>query len=129
MKARGIKTGAMAAHCGVTVGAVSNWFATGRISKTNLVKAAAMLDVSVEDLIAGTVGERGQDVPEPSSETARWQQTARNLAQASGPMKMTPAAFLQLVDSIHSQNLRQNDTGGQTELVRQLLDLVLKQDS
>jgi len=55
MREREITTKEMAAHCEVSPGAVSNWFATGRISKENLVQVAAVLKVKVEDLIAGTV--------------------------------------------------------------------------
>jgi transcriptional regulator with XRE-family HTH domain len=63
MLERGISNTAMAAHCGVTPGAVSNWFASGRISKVNLVLACRLLDVDVEALIEGEVGERNTHTP------------------------------------------------------------------
>lgn len=63
MRARGVTTAAMAKHCGVTAGAVSNWFATGRISKENLVAVCRKLDVPVADLISGTIGARGTPAP------------------------------------------------------------------
>lgn len=58
MKERGVSPASMATHCGVTRGAVSNWFSTGRITKENLVKAANLLQVTVEALVAGDLGER-----------------------------------------------------------------------
>lgn len=58
MKERGVSPASMATHCGVTRGAVSNWFSTGRITKENLVKAANLLKVTVEALVAGDLGER-----------------------------------------------------------------------
>ena len=53
MKDRGVSTKKMADHCGISPGAVSNWFSTGRISKENLVKAAAVLNVTMSELITG----------------------------------------------------------------------------
>lgn len=52
MKDKGVSPQVMAAHCEVTPGAVSNWFSTGRISKPNLAKAAALLQVSADELIS-----------------------------------------------------------------------------
>lgn len=52
MRAKDISTQAMAAYCGVTAGAVSNWFSTGRISKENLAKAAARLGTDMEALMS-----------------------------------------------------------------------------
>jgi transcriptional regulator with XRE-family HTH domain len=63
MKAAGITTDVMAKHCGVTKGAVSNWFSTGTISKPNLAKAAKLLQVDLTELIEGEVGERGTTAP------------------------------------------------------------------
>ena len=63
MKDRRISTKEMAEHCEVTPGAVSNWFATGKITKENLLLVAKRLEVDVSDLISGEVGERGTDVP------------------------------------------------------------------
>ncbi|WP_176451961.1 XRE family transcriptional regulator [Rhodoferax sp. TH121] len=54
MTAKRVSGKEMAAFCGVTPGAVSGWFATGRISKDKLLLVANRLDVSVEDLISGT---------------------------------------------------------------------------
>lgn len=52
--ARGnVSSKAMAAHCGVTPGAVSAWFSTGRISKANLLKVAGLLQVDIAELITG----------------------------------------------------------------------------
>lgn len=54
MNAKGVSGKEMATYCDVTPGAVSGWFATGRISKDKLLLVAKKLDVSVEDLISGT---------------------------------------------------------------------------
>jgi transcriptional regulator with XRE-family HTH domain len=59
MKDRSVSTSDMATHCEVTRGAVSNWFATGRVSKENLVKIAQRLNVPVEDLISGAAADKG----------------------------------------------------------------------
>lgn len=59
MRAQGVTTSEMADYCHVSRGAVSNWFATGRITKPNLAAAAARLGVTLEDLIVGNAGERG----------------------------------------------------------------------
>jgi transcriptional regulator with XRE-family HTH domain len=67
MKARGLTTAALAAACEVTPGAVSNWFSTGRIRKDNLATVARLLQVGVEDLISGAVGERDDIVPAPAA--------------------------------------------------------------
>lgn len=53
MKERKVTAKVMALHCGVTPGAVSNWFSSGRITKDNLAKAAALLGLSSDDLILG----------------------------------------------------------------------------
>jgi transcriptional regulator with XRE-family HTH domain len=53
MQAKGITTEAMAAVCGVTPGAVSNWFSTGHITRDNLICAADALGESVRYLITG----------------------------------------------------------------------------
>lgn len=54
MKEKKVSTKEMAAYCGgVTPGAVSNWFATGRISKENVMLAAELLKVSTDELITG----------------------------------------------------------------------------
>ena len=52
MQDQGIAVKDMAAHCGVTPGAVSNWFKSGNISKANLAKACALLNVRMEDMLA-----------------------------------------------------------------------------
>jgi phage repressor protein C with HTH and peptisase S24 domain len=54
MNAQGVTGKDMAAYCDVTPGAVSGWFATGRISKEKLVMVANKLGVSTDDLISGT---------------------------------------------------------------------------
>ena len=60
MKARKVSGKEMAAHCGITPGAVSSWFATGRISKENLAMAAELLKVSTDELISGeTISSHG----------------------------------------------------------------------
>jgi len=68
MKKEGITPSAMAAHCEVTAGAVSNWFATGRITKPNLLKAAKLLGVTPEALILGPAGDRGAEAPDMPAE-------------------------------------------------------------
>ena len=57
MGTRGITTKAMAEKCGVTPGAVSNWFSTGRITKDNLARVADLLRVDILDLISGDIGD------------------------------------------------------------------------
>ena len=87
MLARNISTSIMAAHCGVTQGAVSNWFATGRITKVNLLKAAGLLRVSVEDIISGAVGERGPPPPAMQQAQGDLPQDAMEVAQAFNRIK------------------------------------------
>src|SRR5207247_8318017 len=41
----------LAEHCGVSRGAVSNWFETGSMSKMNLVRVAERLGTTVEPLL------------------------------------------------------------------------------
>lgn len=53
MKDRKVSGKEMAAYCGITPGAVSSWFSTGRISKENLAMAADLLKVSTDELISG----------------------------------------------------------------------------
>jgi phage repressor protein C with HTH and peptisase S24 domain len=60
MRAQGLATKKMADYCGVTPGAVSNWFSTGRISKENLVLAAELLKVSTDSLISGDTADAGK---------------------------------------------------------------------
>jgi transcriptional regulator with XRE-family HTH domain len=69
MQAKGISTEKMAALCGVTPGAVSNWFATGHITRENLVIAADALGESVRYLITGD--ERDRPASEIEAEFAR----------------------------------------------------------
>jgi len=54
MKAAQITPTDMARHVGVSVGAVSNWFKTGRITKENLVKASERIGKPIEELITGS---------------------------------------------------------------------------
>lgn len=63
------------------------------------------------------------------SNSDRWQQTARNMAQAFGPMKVTPNAFLRVVDAVHARNLELGAKDEPPALVQQLLELVTKQDA
>lgn len=51
MAARKVSTSGMAEHCGITRGAVSNWFVQGRITKDNLSKAAVKLRTTTDRLI------------------------------------------------------------------------------
>lgn len=51
MKARGLRSTDLARYCGVTRGAVANWFATNTISKTNLMKVAEKLRVDAKLLV------------------------------------------------------------------------------
>ena len=53
MEAKKISGKEMAAHCGITPGAVSSWFSTGRISKEKLALVADLLKVTTDDLISG----------------------------------------------------------------------------
>ncbi len=47
----GFTTKEIAEHCQVTAGAVSNWFATGRISKDNLAALARKLRISSDQIL------------------------------------------------------------------------------
>ncbi|GAC1664439.1 MAG: hypothetical protein PVS3B2_00070 [Candidatus Dormibacteraceae bacterium] len=69
MKQRKVSTAEMARYCEVSRGAVSNWFATGRITKENLAKVSDRLRVRIEDLISGAIGER-EDSPLPTEHRA-----------------------------------------------------------
>lgn len=51
MKLRGVTPSAMAVHCEITRGAVSNWFVNGRISKGNLSQVAEKLRTTTDRLI------------------------------------------------------------------------------
>lgn len=73
MKERNISVKTAAAHCGVTPGAVSNWFSSGRITKENLAKMAVLLQTELAELITGDAApEVLEAVPEgaPSREGA-----------------------------------------------------------
>jgi len=52
----------MAVHCGITPGAVSSWFSTGRISKEKLAMAAELLNVTTDDLISGDTSQQHGNV-------------------------------------------------------------------
>lgn len=58
MLEKGVSNDRMAAHSGVTRGAVSNWLATGKITRDNLVAAADLLGESVRYLITGDEADR-----------------------------------------------------------------------
>ena len=77
MKDRGVSPQTMAAHCEVTPGAVSNWFSTGRISKPNLAKAAALLHVSADELISDD-GEARIGWPFPSIDPGRFERLTQD---------------------------------------------------
>lgn len=70
---------AVAAHCGVTPGAVSAWFSTGRISKANLLKVAELLQVDIAELITGEPAPSPRDAALPGL--------------AAGQVQVTPAAL------------------------------------
>lgn len=53
MKDKRVTNKQVANYCGVTEGAVSNWFSSGRISKENLAKVATLLGVTTDELITG----------------------------------------------------------------------------
>jgi phage repressor protein C with HTH and peptisase S24 domain len=53
MKEKQISNIDMAAYCEVTPGAVSNWITSGKISKSNAVKAATLLKTDLSELISG----------------------------------------------------------------------------
>lgn len=72
MRDKHVSPQAMAAHCGVTPGAVSNWFSTGRISKPNLAKAASLLQVSSDQLISDD-GETPMGWPFPGIDPSRFE--------------------------------------------------------
>lgn len=69
MQEKGIGNERAAAACGVTPGAVSNWFATGQITRDNLVVIADLLGESVRYLMTGDERDRALSVLE--SEFAR----------------------------------------------------------
>jgi transcriptional regulator with XRE-family HTH domain len=66
MKEKKITTQAMADACGVTAGAVSNWFSSGRIAKDNLAIVAKQLGTSINELITGEPDE-AQPTPIPGA--------------------------------------------------------------
>lgn len=69
MRAQSVSTELMASYCGVTAGAVSNWFSTGHITRENMVIAADVLGVSVRYLITGD--ERDLEASDVLAEWAR----------------------------------------------------------
>lgn len=58
MQSKGVTTELMAFQCGVTPGAVSNWFSSGQITRDNLVAVADVLGESVRYLITGDPRDR-----------------------------------------------------------------------
>lgn len=70
-----VTTKAMAAHCDISPGAVSNWFATGRISKPNLSKACALLKIDMSAFVDGEV------LPAQSVHDQKYSSMAINLAR------------------------------------------------
>lgn len=69
MQDKAISTEAMAAHCGVTPGAVSNWFSSGHIARDNVVAVADRLGESVRYLLTGD--ERDREFSEIEGEFAK----------------------------------------------------------
>jgi transcriptional regulator with XRE-family HTH domain len=69
VKERGVAVKALALHCGVTTGAVSNWFRTGRITKENLLAAAEFLGTTADEVISGAALDRSapQAMASPAS--------------------------------------------------------------
>lgn len=53
MRSAGVRNVDLATECGISPQAVGQWFKTGRVSKENLAKAAAMCRVSLEWLLRG----------------------------------------------------------------------------
>jgi transcriptional regulator with XRE-family HTH domain len=53
MKERGLSAVQVARACGITPGAVSNWFSTGRVSKENLAIFCRLAGVDMARFIAG----------------------------------------------------------------------------
>lgn len=69
MLEKGIGNEQVAAACEVTPGAVSNWFATGQITRDNLVVVADVLNESVRYLMTGD--ERDREFSAVEAEFAR----------------------------------------------------------
>lgn len=69
MREKSLSTEAAAFHCGVTAGAVSNWFSTGHIARDNLVAIADLLGESVRYLLTGD--ERDRELSAIEAEFAR----------------------------------------------------------
>lgn len=88
LKERGVTPAEVADICGVTRGAVSNWFSTGRINKENLVKVAGILQVTVEELVSGGLGERTSKplAPLPLASLADDTMTLLSLFNQLGPV-------------------------------------------
>jgi transcriptional regulator with XRE-family HTH domain len=53
LKDRHISVKSVADQCGITAGAVSNWFSTGRVAKENLAVVCQMAGVDMASFIAG----------------------------------------------------------------------------
>jgi transcriptional regulator with XRE-family HTH domain len=64
MKERGLSAVRVAKECGITPGAVSNWFSTGRVSKENLAVFCRLAEVDMARFIAG---DAEQPAPGPRS--------------------------------------------------------------
>lgn len=58
MQAKGISSEEMAFHCGVTPGAVSNWFSSGHITRDNLVIVCDVLQESLRYVCTGDERDR-----------------------------------------------------------------------
>ena len=74
MKEQNVSAKAVADACGITPGAVSNWFSTSRISKHNLAIACRLLGVDMAAMLAG------EDAPRKTTEPAGYSVQALALA-------------------------------------------------
>jgi SOS-response transcriptional repressor LexA len=91
MEVKKISGKEMAIHCGITPGAVSSWFSTGRISKEKLAMAAELLGVSTDKLISGEANQKLGNVDAARAFTGEvpvisWVQ-AGNWNEASDPFQ------------------------------------------
>jgi len=77
----------LAEHCGVSRGAVSNWFETGSMTKMNLVKVAERLGTSVEQLMNAYNATNGVPPPDPTMRRPTDAQVAHQMALAQGEMR------------------------------------------
>lgn len=98
MKEQQVSTRRMADYCGVTPGAVSNWFSSGTISKENAVKAASLLGVDSSILISG------DDAPTQPNEARPLSALALQLAEAFDDITHHQAKTVDLVRAVNAIN-------------------------